>query len=302
MSYSAELKGELCKIKVTGCCRYAECFGILFFANLFTVSEICYITENESAVALLASLVKSCFDTVPSVERYGNKRKMFRLTVTSKTAREKIVNYYKNPSADGSVNDILKKDCCSAAFLRGAFISAAVISDPQIRYNLEFVTPSGEKNRQFAEYLKNHKLEPRLSHRAGGYVAYFRNSADIEAYLTKIGLANHALGFMECEVYKDMRNRVNRRNNCETANLTKTVRASVEQKNAIEYLSKHALLQCMPSELVKLAEFRLQNPEMSLSELCENYPESITRSGMNHRLKKIVETAKKHSRENGGEF
>lgn len=186
--------------------------------------------------------------------------------------------------------------------MRGAFISAAVISDPQIRYNLEFVTPSEEKNRQFAEYLKNHKLEPRLSHRAGGYVAYFRNSADIETYLTKIGLANHALGFMECEVYKDMRNRVNRRNNCETANLTKTVRASVEQKNAIEYLSKHALLKCMPSELVRLAEFRLQNPEMSLSELCENYPESITRSGMNHRLKKIVETAKKHSRENGGEF
>lgn len=109
MSYSAELKGELCKIKVTGCCRYAECFGILFFANLFTVSEICYITENESVVSLLASLVKSCFDTVPSVERYGNKRKMFRLTVTSKTAREKIVNYYKNPSVDGSVNDILKK-------------------------------------------------------------------------------------------------------------------------------------------------------------------------------------------------
>ncbi len=300
MSYSTEIKEELCKIKVTGCCRYAECFGILCFATKFASSEICYITESESSASLLVSLIRSCFDAVPTVEQYGEKRRMFRLSVSSKTAREKIVNYYKNSSADGSVNDILKKDCCSAAFLRGVFISAAVISDPQKRYSLEFVTPSEEKGSRLAEYLKKHKFEPKISNRACGCVVYFRNSADIEAYLTKIGLANHALGFMECEVYKDMRNRVNRRNNCETANLTKTVKASVEQKNAIEYLRKHSLLQCMPAELVKLANFRLQNPEMSLSELCENYPESITRSGMNHRLKKIVETARKHSRENNG--
>ncbi len=298
MSYTQEIKTELCKIKPPGCCAFAECYGMLLFGRSFTSDNILFVTTSEPAAQLFSSLVGSCFQTAVAISLSGTKRIMYHCTVKSKTACKKIVNHYLNPESVGSLRDIAKKECCCGAFLRGAFISAGVISNPNSRYNLEFTAANAATGDYLEEFFKGIHLNPKRTIRRGIDIIYFRSSADIEACLTKMNAPKYALNFMEVEVYKDVRTRINRRNNCETANISKTVNASLNQRKKIEYLKSIGALQCLPAELVTVGELRINNPEMSLNELCEICPEKITRSGMYHRLQKLADIADKHLKKN----
>ncbi len=271
---------------------------MLLFGRNFTSDNILFVTTNEAAAQLFSSLISSCFQTTVAISVSGTKRITYSCCVKSKTACKKIANHYSNPESTGSLRDIDKKECCCGAFLRGVFISSGVISDPNSRYNLEFTAV----NENIADYLEGFfrgiHLNPKRALRRGVSIIYFRNSADIEACLTKMNAPKHALNFMEVEVYKDVRTRINRRNNCEPANISKTVNASLNQRKKIEYLKSIGALQCLPSELVTVGELRINNPEMSLNELCEICPEKITRSGMYHRLQKLADIADKHLNKN----
>ena len=150
----------------------------------------------------------------------------------------------------------------------------------------------------FVKFLNDLDLTSRISKRGNHKIVYFKDSDQIEALLTIIKASHYTLELMSIKIYKDIRNKVNRKNNCETANISKTVTASVEQTMAIEYLEDTGLLYMLPEELVSAAMLRKINPSSSLNELCKRSSDPITRSGLNHRLQKLVAIAKAEQEKN----
>ena len=165
------------------------------------------------------------------------------------------------------------------------------MSDPEQDYRLELCVKSGEIAKNLTEILMKIGISLKETNRASGVVLYSKDSSVIEDFLTVIGATNAAIMVMQSKIYKDMRNKVNRIKNCETANIFKSVDAALEQRSAIELLEKKGLMSSLPPELINAAKLRMEYPEASLNELCRLCDESITRSGLNHRFQKIIEIA-----------
>ena len=187
----------------------------------------------------------------------------------------------------------IENECCVAAFLRGAFLCAGSVNSPEAGYHLEIVTPHRRLAEDLVALIRAYYFEPRILLRKQNYVIYFKDSSEIEDLLTTLGAQRSALEIMSVKVYKDIRNNTNRIVNCETANIKKTVSAAAKQCEAIEKLAHAGMLERLPDELREVAELRLKNPECSLSELAEKLPETLTKSGLNHRLQKLMAEADK---------
>ena len=187
----------------------------------------------------------------------------------------------------------LEKDCCRVAFLRGLFLAYGSMASPEKEYHLEInaLTPL------FAEELfsvaESCGIRFKVARRKGCEILYLKESEQIEDFLTLIGAPVSSMKLMEVKVVKTVRNHVNRTTNCETANLNKTVSAAAAQLQDIRYILENAGLSYLDPDLRELAELRLQNPEMSLRELSQTLSAPISRSGVNHRLKRIGEAARR---------
>lgn len=294
MSFSQEVKGELCSIKTVGCCRYAECYGMLLFGRSFSDDGISLLTADKNVANRLKELLYSCFSIVVSISEGGVKKPTYLISIDDKTDIMRILirfDRFGNNAIMGINRKIFEKECCTEAFLRGAFLSCGSICDPSTDFHAEFALKDASFCDSLLEVLSARGLSPKSSNRAGKRVIYFKNGADIEDMLTVIGATMHSLELMNVQIYKDMRNKTNRIKNCDNGNIAKTVRASMEQCEAINKLEKRGLLSALPSELYEAAILRRDNPEEPLSELCRICGNKITRSGLNHRLKKIVEIA-----------
>lgn len=290
MSFSSNVKQELCKIPITRkCCAAAECYGALLYCNTFTYDEIKIITESREFAKRLPLLLKKAFglefDNLPE-EKPG------KLTL-SITEKEKITQIF---SAFGYSWDYsvalhinlagLEDECCRTAFIRGAFLAGGSVTDPVKRYHLELVTSHFHVDGEIYALLLDMDFAPKQTRRGGNYVTYFKNSELIEDFLTKIGAPVSAISIMEAKMEKELRNGVNRRVNCDTANLTKVVDAAQEQLAAIRKLEAEDKLQSLPDKLLLTAQMRRENPEATLSELADLM--SVTKSCLNHRLRKLV--------------
>ena len=165
------------------------------------------------------------------------------------------------------------------------------MSDPYKNYHTEFVIRDFTLAIEFYSLLISRGLSPKRSMRGNSTVIYFNQSETIEELLTLMGANRKVLEFIEVQVTKTIRNKENRKSNLEMGNIGKQVDASIVQRNAIDFLSKAGKLETLNDELYSVAVLRKENPDASLSELCKIYGESITRSGLNHRLKKIIDIA-----------
>ena len=186
----------------------------------------------------------------------------------------------------------LQKDCCISAFLRGVFLICGTVTDPQKEYHLEFSTPYLHLAEDLVAVLhcvKAAQLSPSIARRKNSYIVYIKESAAIEDFLTLTGAVNSAMNLMQIKMYKETYNNLNRVSNCETANLDKTYSAATKQIAAIALISDKVGLDELPADLREAAVLRLENPEMSLREMGERL--SISRSGVNHRLRRILEFA-----------
>jgi DNA-binding protein WhiA len=182
---------------------------------------------------------------------------------------------------------VLEEECCRASFLRGAFLAGGSVTDPTKRYHLELVTDHFNVSRQTYSLLLEMGFEPKESSRAGNFIVYFKQSSAIEDFLTLIGAPVAAMELMALKVEKDMRNAVNRKVNCDTANVSKTVEAAMQQIEAIEKIERTTGLDALPHKLRETARLRLNNPEMSLSELAA--AAGMTKSCLSHRMRKLIE-------------
>ena len=296
-SFAGKVKNELCRVPVQRlCCARAEAYGVLLFCNAFSNREIRVITESADFAARLPRLFQRAFglkfDRLPEEER---GKLIFGITDRSKLDR--IINqlgYDPRQNLVLHVNfGLLEDECCRTAFLRGAFLAGGSVTDPEKRYHLELDTGHAQASREVAALLTEMGFLPHSVRRGGSSVIYFKQSEHIEDLLTTIGAPAAAMDIMTAKVDKEIRNGANRAMNCDMANVNKTIDAALEQKNAIQRLQENGRLERLPEKLRQTALLRLQYPEMSLSQLAEKCDPPVTKSCMNHRMRKLLEEAKK---------
>ena len=297
MSFSFETKNELCRLPVQKtCCARAEAYGILLYCNTFSAAEVRIITENPNFAARLPRLFQRAFslrfDRVPEPDVPG--KMVFQITDRRKL--DHIINtlgYDPRQSLVLHINfGLLEEECCRASFLRGAFFAGGSLTDPLKRYHLELTTSHLQASRELEVLLRECGYPPKGLSRNGSFITYFKQSDQIEDFLTLIGAPVAAMHIMSAKLEKDLRNSVNRRLNCDSANLDKAVEAAQEQLEAIRRLREAGVLEELPDKLQLTAALRLENPELSLSELAEEFDPPVTKSCLNHRLRKITQLAK----------
>ena len=296
MSFCSKAKAELCKIPISKtCCAVAESYGVLLFCNTFSTTSIRIVTESRDFAQRLPKLFQKAFslkfDQTPETEQ---GKQIFSMDDPRKLHR--IYDVFGLEAATTvalQVNlGILEEDCCRVSFLRGAFMAGGSVTDPEKRYHLELATSHLRVSREVKHLMEEVGFAPKCVTRAGSHVLYFKQSDQIEDFLTTLGAPVCAMGIMEAKVEKDLRNGVNRRVNCETANLSKAVDAAQEQLAAIRRLKERGLYEELPQKLKETAQLRQDHPEATLLELSQMQDPPVSKSAINHRMRKLMELSR----------
>ena len=298
MSFSASAKAEVSRILPNKyCCALAECFGILLFCNSFSAEGIRIITESREFAYILPKLFRKAFDmnfdSYPSLESPG--KLVFQIWDPEKI--DVIMESFGFETQDTlalHINlPVVEEECCRASFLRGAFLAGGSVTDPGKRYHMEITTTHQAVARESRTIiLESMGFSPKTAARGGGQVLYLKQNELISDFLTYLGAPVAAMGIMEARLEKELKNRVNRRCNCDDANTSKVVEAAQEQLNAIRILQETGKLDAMPLKLKQAALARQANPSASLSELASLMEPPITKPAMNNRMKKLLQMAK----------
>ncbi|MDD5923775.1 MAG: DNA-binding protein WhiA [Clostridia bacterium] len=306
MSFSSQTKYELCKIqnKNDNILR-AELYGYLLFAKSFKKKSIIFSTESIDSARRFCSNLSSQIGVITEMQSTQTNKKsganLYTVTIPYNDDIDKIFDYVMHTGEEITlrINKAVLDDAESVcAFLRGVFLCAGSISDPEKEYHLEFVTPY--KNLMLdlcniIQYQSNEisdiKITPRTIVRRGSYIVYFKDKDAIAEMLAIMGASNSNIEFLQTVIQKDIINKINRRTNSEIANINKTAKAAATHLTAIQKIKDNNLFNSLSDELKEIANLRFENPEMSLRELGENLSCPISRSGVNHRLTKIVAIA-----------
>ncbi len=299
MSFSSDSKAEIIEsMNSKKCCALAACYGILLFSNTFSSREVRVITGNPELSKLLPKLFKRAFgfgfDTI--TEKTGARSKQsFIISDQSKlSAIFDAYGYNIDSLLVHHVNlGVLEEDCCKTSFIKGAFLAGGSVTDPNKRYHFELVTAHHSVSRETYSLLLELGFDPKETSRKGTYIVYFKQSEVIEDLLTLLGASNASMQVMAAKIEKDMTNSVNRQVNCDTANVKKTVAAAQSQLTAIAKLDEASVLSTLPDIMQYTAKLRTDNPELSISELAALHNPPITKSCLNHRLRKLTEMATK---------
>jgi len=294
LSFSYNTKIELCKIiQENNCCAIAECYGMLLYGNTFSMREIRIVTGNKflgkRIVDMFLAAFKTSFDVMPDEEEGGKQAyiitepgKISHIFDTFGYSKENLLAHHVNLA-------VLEDECCIKSFIRGAFLAGGAVTDPTKSYHLELVTDYYNVSRQMYSLLLEVEFSPKETSRSGNYIIYFKQSAAIEDFLTFIGAPIHAMELMSAKIEKDVRNTVNRKVNCDTANVTKTVDAASDQIERINKIINAGAFEKLPEKLKQAAELRIENPELSIKELAEVSTPPVTKSCMNHRMRRLAE-------------
>ncbi|MEA4822696.1 MAG: DNA-binding protein WhiA [Clostridiaceae bacterium] len=292
-SFSSSVKEQLGRISLTNAADLlAEAYGMLLFATVFGADGIRHVTEQPALIRRLPMLYTRVFSVMPDIRtpHPGGK------TVISVTERADIDRIFSAFGLDAArltplrVNRaVLEEESTRAAFLRGAFLVSGSVAHPEKRYHLELVTPHFNLSRELVALLQDMDLEPKVTIRRANYVLYYKYSEKIENFLTTIGAPMYALQVMSVKVEKDVRNRVNRQVNCDSANISKSVAASGQQCEAIERLRSSGALEKLSGELRAAADARTAYPDLALTALAATFEPAISRATLNYRLQRLIQ-------------
>ena len=294
MSFSGDVKQEVCRVPLSReCCAQAEAYGVLLYCNTFQAGQVRIVTESEAFAQRLPILFKKAFQLAFDRLPEGAGKRIFavedpdKLAVIRQTfgADPRALALHLNFAA-------VEEACCRASFLRGAFLAGGSVTDPRKGYHLELATSHHSVSREVLALMRELGQEPKAAQRKGNAVIYFKQSDKIEDFLTCIGAPLAAMEVMNAKLERDLRGSVNRRVNCDAANLDKAVEAAMAQVEAIRRLEEAGTLTTLPDKLREAAALRLAHPEDTLAQLAERCDPPITKSALNHRLRKLVELGK----------
>ena len=310
MSFSTDVKKELTLTEPgKKCCQLAQITGFLRLAGTITLGiggmGVKISTENPAVARAFAQQVKSYFGTraALSVEESALARgRSYELSITPDMNADAIlretgilsVKEGSNYITDGISSEITRKRCCKKAALRGAFLAAGSVSAPTSKgYHLEISCSSPAMGEDVQKLMAAYGLKAKLSERKGRFVVYLKDGDQIADFLGLIGANSGMFSYQDTRITREMKNEANRLNNCEIANLDKTIAAAQKQIADIRKIEEKRGLDFLPLKLRQTAELRLENPELPLTELAELFDPPLKKSGLNHRFEKIAEIAKK---------
>lgn len=316
MSFSLKVKEELASVLPPARhCRLAELAAIISAGgHIYTTDDgrhyIRLHYETPYAVSKCQHIIYKTFGYEPDVAVRYNKdtrNRTYIMSVMDSDMAIKILLATRLMEPDGSINrDMslvstvgISNMCCKRAFLRGAFLAGGSISDPEKSYHFEIVSSGEPKAIQVMDAMKAFELDARMVERRRCHVVYLKEGAQIVDILNVMGAHRSLMELENVRVVKEVRNSVNRKVNCETANLSKTVNAAVKQIEDIEYIRENAGLNTLSEGLEEIAELRVKYPDTPLAQLGQMLSPPVGKSGVNHRLRKISRIAEELRGEKG---
>lgn len=308
MSFSSEIKEELSrKISSARHCQLAEIAAMTamcadFVETVDSTYLLHFSTENESVARKYFTLLEKTFNINAVDSEYDIEKMKKGITYAADiTDSELVLNIMKalkleknghyEPCEQLIHTILIQQNCCKRTFIRGAFLAAGSISDPNKFYHFEIVCDTMEKASQLSTVINQFDIDSKIIQRKKYYVVYIKEGTNIADILNVMEAHLALMDFENVRIMKEMRNSVNRQVNCETANINKTVGAAVKQIRDIEYIRDTCGLDSLKDSLHEVALARLENPEMNLKELGNLLTVSVSKSGVNHRLRKISEIA-----------
>lgn len=308
MSYSIDTKNELARIVAAKtCCQLAELAAIVKMDGIMQLSgkheiSLNIMTENAAVARKVFTYLKNLFGVHTDIMMTKkNRLKKNNVYLVRMSPQAEVLNVLgsigmidEQGGLPGLIKpELLKKDCCRRAYLRGVFLGGGSVSDPEGDYHLEILVNDENFSKFLCRLLKRYSLTARINERKNWDVVYLKGGEDIIKLLNLMGAHQALLSFENIRIYKDVRNQVNRLVNCETANLNKTVNAAVQQIEDIKLLDEAVGLAKLPLPLRTVAEIRLKYPDISLKELGEKLDPPIGKSGVNHRIRRLQKMADK---------
>lgn len=307
MSFSGEVKKELAAITVCARhCQLAEMAGILSGSGRIyrqgRQMHITLTTENALVADRYAMLLGQTGQIAVSVTQAHSVQQKNKISYLADLSEEETVRkmflMLKIMKKDGQIcenmvlaDGLLQKNCCKRAFLRGAFLAAGSMSNPKKSYHFEIVCSGMDKARQLQELFGVFQLEAKIITRKNHEVVYLKEGSQIVDALNIMGAHIALMNLENVRIIKEMRNDINRRVNCETANIHKTVNAAYRQQEAIRFLEKNGALQGLPQQLQEIAQLRQEYPQAAIRELGGLCCPPVGKSGVNHRLRRLEELA-----------
>ena len=306
MSFSSEVKEELSEQIASGRhCRLAETAAILSLCGKIVITEndrycVKIQTENLAVARKYFTLLRKTFNIRAEVSvRKSREVRFYSVIVSKDPEARRLLGETCLLDEDGNVSEcmspmhhrLLRQNCCRRAFIRGAFLAVGSVSDPEKSYHFEIVCTASEKARQLQELLASYDVDAKVVLRKRHYVVYIKEGSQIVELLGLMGAHISLMQLENVRIVKEMRNSVNRKVNCETANLNKTVSAAVRQAEDIRYIQEKIGLDKLSMDLEETARLRLEHTEASLKELGDMLSPKVGKSGVNHRLRKLSQIA-----------
>lgn len=302
MSFSNQVKIEICENhKMSEGCKAALLYGLLCSARSFSQSEIEFFSESREVAEYFADLVWRLYKQKLEIDSIVDIhiKELFCIKISDSKICKMIVESFNCGKYAEHINLISLDEQITWAYIKGIFLGCGSISDPSSDYHLEF----SFKKREDAIFAQNMMsslgFSPKRTVRRDNYIVYFKDSSAIEDVLAGVGAVKKCLELMDLKVIKDLRNRLNRRNNCETANIKRTVDVASAQIDSINYIIRKRGMDFLPDDLQRIAQFRLDNPEMSLKAMATELLGEFSKSGIDRRLKKIVNIAQEIKEKQG---
>lgn len=310
MSFSGMVKEELSMQKSRARhCQIAELSAIISMCGNVIIDsrdnyrlKIC--TENIAVVRKSFTLIRKAFNIRTDIAvrtNRGNGNISYLLAVKDPSEAQRILEAVKLRSDNGDIyeelsvvrNVVIQQSCCKRAFIRGAFLAGGSMSDPQKAYHFEIVCAAEAKAMQLRDIINSFDLDAKIVKRKKAYVVYLKEGTQIVDVLNVMEAHVALMNLENIRILKEMRNSVNRKVNCETANINKTVSAAVKQLEDIQYIKHTVGFEKLSEGLLEVALMRLQYPEATLKELGSLLTTPVGKSGVNHRLRKLSEIAEK---------
>ncbi|HNZ98212.1 DNA-binding protein WhiA [Ruminococcus sp.] len=292
MSFSNDVRKEICSSVNDKDRRFACLYGMLMFCRTLTENSICFQSESRTSAELFCSLFAAVLKSEPVWDEHTRKNGTVLYTCEVKGSdAEAVFRKYRIAGNTRVIDSEIIATNSLGVFTAGVFLACGSVNDPSKEYHLEFACPEGGLASQLATLLHDIGVTAKTMIRRGQNIVYIKGSESIEDTLTFIGAPQCTLELMNMKIYKDIRNKANRIANCDAANIDKVVKAAMKQIEDIKLIDKVIGLDELSDELREVAQLRLDNIDMSLQEIGETLSEPISRSGVNHRFKKLAKMA-----------
>ena len=305
MSFASEMKNELTRIEVDECCMKSELSALIKMNGAVSYFDGQWVinvqTENAAIARRIFSLIKNVYkieiDLLVRKKMKLKKNNVYicRIKKESKEVLEDLKIFSGGVLTNTITDEITEKECCRRSYLRGAFLAGGSVNNPETSaYHLEIASLYEEHAEAVTKLMNRYELNAKYIDRKRGYTIYLKEAEKIAEFLSLIGGYQALLKFEDIRIVRDMRNSVNRLVNCETANLNKTINAAMRQVGNIKFIDEEIGIDELPERLREVARIRVEHQDMTLKEIGEAVSTgTISKSGINHRLRKLDEIADK---------